>query len=157
MQKLLRINSNNIKRKIRRLRADALEQREDRKEEWKQQSIRIAKEAHQNVKAERKARREDWIAGPLAPDRNTGLTQGIMGAMSPEMTRPITKPLSVRKKTERPHYGNKYNIILGDRVCVIRGRDQGKIGEISDIDLKNGRCTVQGVNEVRIPMNSCSC
>ncbi len=40
------------------------------------------------------------------------------------------------------------NLITGDNVVVIAGKDKGKTGKITARDSKNGRVTVEGVNIV---------
>jgi ribosomal protein L24 len=50
--------------------------------------------------------------------------------------------------------GNEGNIVVGDRVCVVRGQDnvKGKIGVVTDVDLEKAELKINGVNEVsRMP------
>ena len=40
----------------------------------------------------------------------------------------------------------KTKLRKGDRVIVIAGKDKGKEGKVSAVDVKNGTVTVEGVN-----------
>ena len=46
--------------------------------------------------------------------------------------------------------GNEGNIVVGDRVCIIRGREgvKGKIGTVKTVDLEKSTLTVGDVNMV---------
>ena len=46
--------------------------------------------------------------------------------------------------------GNEGNIVVGDRVVVVRGVEEavGKIGTVKDVDLNRGELTVMEVNTV---------
>lgn len=41
------------------------------------------------------------------------------------------------------------NFKIGDSVVVIAGKDKGKEGKISNVDRKNNRVTVEGINMVK--------
>jgi ribosomal protein L24 len=43
------------------------------------------------------------------------------------------------------------NIVKGDRVVLLEGRDKGKIGKITNVDTKRVECTVEGLNMVCKP------
>lgn len=40
----------------------------------------------------------------------------------------------------------KFKVKKGDQVTIIAGKDKGKSGEITKVDLQNDRVTVQGLN-----------
>ncbi|KAK2749640.1 hypothetical protein FQN57_005862 [Myotisia sp. PD_48] len=87
---------------------------------------------------ERKNRREDWVKGPLAPKRDVGEREGVYGTISTNRMR--LPKLPPAKKV-------KYVLFApGDRVCVVKGREKGKISKILSIDEDSGSVTVEGVN-----------
>lgn len=89
---------------------------------------------------ERKNRREDWLKGPLAPRRNIGERDILYGTISTNRLRLPKVPESKRVKY--------VTLAPGDRVCMVRGRDKGKIGKVLQVDEESQSVTVEGVNMV---------
>ncbi|KAK2842921.1 hypothetical protein FQN49_005984 [Arthroderma sp. PD_2] len=87
---------------------------------------------------ERKNRREDWLKGPLAPRRNVGERDILYGTISTNRLRLPKVPEAKRLKY--------VTFAPGDRVCMVRGRDKGKIGKILQVDEDSQSVTVEGVN-----------
>ncbi|EEQ28271.1 hypothetical protein McanMca71_006554 [Microsporum canis] len=87
---------------------------------------------------ERKNRREDWLKGPLAPRRNIGERDILYGTISTNRLRLPKVPESKRVKY--------VTLAPGDRVCMVRGRDKGKIGKVLQVDEESQSVTVEGVN-----------
>ncbi|KAM5455781.1 hypothetical protein MaudCBS49596_001682 [Microsporum audouinii] len=87
---------------------------------------------------ERKNRREDWLKGPLAPRRNIGERDILYGTISTNRLRLPKVPESKRMKY--------VTLAPGDRVCMVRGRDKGKIGKVLQVDEESQSVTVEGVN-----------
>jgi large subunit ribosomal protein L24 len=79
-----------------------------------------------------------------------GTARDTYGTVTGQRTRGL--PLDYRNRDEiLEHVGGRYlNIVTGDRVVLLEGRDKGKIGKISSTDAKTGKCTVEGLNMVRI-------
>lgn len=92
------------------------------------------------VKTERKTRREDWLLGPLAPQRDVGVKKGVYGTMDPFALRDPTIPIK-----QRAAY---INFAVGDRVCIFRGREKGRIGRIVTINEEQEMVDVEGMNPV---------
>ncbi|GLI72260.1 hypothetical protein PoHVEF18_000430 [Penicillium ochrochloron] len=109
-------------------------------------TIRTRKEYNRamidNLKEARNARWEDWKKGELAPKRDTGLEATTYGALDPALMHPPRVPKHLRRK----------HILFapGDRVCVIRGRDQGKIEEITQVNEESETLLIKNVNEADI-------
>lgn len=40
------------------------------------------------------------------------------------------------------------NVVVGDRVVLLEGRDKGKIGKVRSTDKMRAECTVEGMNVV---------
>ncbi|KAL3434736.1 hypothetical protein BDV09DRAFT_169261 [Aspergillus tetrazonus] len=91
-----------------------------------------------NIRAERLRRREDWMRGPLAPQRDAGLDGKMFGALSPQAMQPPAIPKHLRRKY--------INFAPGDRVCILKGRDKGKINVVTRVDPENETLTVKDCN-----------
>lgn len=92
------------------------------------------------IQAAQRNRREDWEKGPLAPMRDSGLERTTYGGLAGNLLHPPALP-----KHER-----RMHILFaeGDRVCVMRGRDQGKISTITQINRESETCLIKDVNMV---------
>ncbi|PYH82046.1 hypothetical protein BO82DRAFT_73374 [Aspergillus uvarum CBS 121591] len=91
-----------------------------------------------NLREERLRRREDWMRGPLAPQRDAALSGSKFGALTPQALNPPTVPKHLRRKY--------INIAAGDRVCVMKGKDKGKINEVIKVDASNETVLVKDLN-----------
>ncbi|RKF78345.1 putative kow domain-containing protein domain-containing protein [Golovinomyces cichoracearum] len=105
------------------------------------------------ILAERKARREDWELGPLAPKRDVGDRKDTYGAVDGQLIR--GPKLSKEEAEEKmKDFGGKFlSLFKGDRVVLLEGRDKGKIGKVISIDKERAECTVEGLNliDVKVP------
>ncbi|CAI7614710.1 unnamed protein product [Penicillium glandicola] len=93
----------------------------------------------------RKNRWEDWEKGPLAPMRDSGLQRTTYGGQDASVLHPPRLP----KQEQRRHV----LFAEGDRVCVMRGRDQGKINVIQQVNRDSETVLIKGINmaDVIIP------
>lgn len=94
-----------------------------------------------NIREERIRRREDWYKGALAPNRDSGLTAGAYGTLTPQDTVLPTIPKHMRRRF--------VNIAPGDRVVLLKGPDAGKICEVSAVNLERESVTLKNSNQVR--------
>ncbi|KAA8644832.1 hypothetical protein EYZ11_007926 [Aspergillus tanneri] len=138
MQKIIRrtaLARNQAQRKA--IRAAKTAEREELKDSLRQRFAynRIGLDA---IRSERQRRREDWMRGPLAPQRDAGFEGKTFGALSPQAMNPPTIPKHLRRKY--------INIAAGDRVCIMKGRDKGKINEVTRVDVTNETVTVKDLN-----------
>ncbi|KAK1138764.1 hypothetical protein N8T08_002029 [Aspergillus melleus] len=138
MQKVIRrtaLARNQAQRKA--IRASKTAEREELKDTLRQRFAynRIQLDA---IRSERERRREDWVRGPLAPQRDAGPDGASFGALSPQAMNPPSIPKHLRRKY--------INIAPGDRVCIIKGKDQGKINEVTRVDESNETVTVKDLN-----------
>ncbi|KAL2223339.1 KOW motif domain protein [Thermoascus aurantiacus ATCC 26904] len=97
------------------------------------------------ARKEREQRREDWMRGPLAPKRDSGLDEQAYATLLPQYLHPPKVPQHLRRKY--------INFAPGDRVCLMKGPDKGKIGEVIKVDPETETVTVQGLNmvDVQVP------
>ncbi|KAI9733250.1 MAG: hypothetical protein M1834_003334 [Cirrosporium novae-zelandiae] len=115
-------------------------------EKW--QNIAVRKNqvrlANDEIKEARKAWREDWFMGPLAPRRDVGENKDTYGATASERLQSLKVPEAKRQKF--------INIVPGDRVVITvkRHRDYGKIGVVLSVEEEAETVTVQGLNRMDV-------
>ena len=163
MQKAIRIGLNARSQAIKTSRAELKKTRKRATADYERWAERCQKEDARHVKEERLSRRTDFLAGPLAADRDTSLQRGKYGTISNTQMMRAAPPAYVmdvpQEKLEEPlpgvpaewsGEGNEGNIVVGDRVCIIRGREgvKGKIGTVKTVDLEKSTLTVGDVNMV---------
>ncbi|KAH6722384.1 hypothetical protein BKA61DRAFT_174393 [Leptodontidium sp. MPI-SDFR-AT-0119] len=105
------------------------------------------------IKDARLARREDYEMGPLAPKRDVGDQKDTYGTVS--LNRMRGRPLHGKEKWDiLDFWGGRFlNIVRGDRVVILEGRDKGKIGKLIEIDTKRAECKIEGLNmmDINVP------
>lgn len=172
MQRVIRINVR------RRARAAKLSKKAEYKQEWKgwrqyDQTKRARdKTLGDYAKEERAHRREDWMLGPLAPNRNSGDKQGTFGTLDipafalPKLPRAAQGGPKIRgahavdwegAARDKQFRGRTIvgNVVVGDRVCVVNGPDRlkGLIGYVAEVDFAQEFVRVTNVNvvDLKIP------
>lgn len=113
-------------------------------EAWQrtQSSQRIRRNLNNNIVAARRNRAEDWKLGPLAPRRDIGEKAANYGSMSiydfnlPELG-----------EKEKVKYAP---LVEGDRVVIVKGREKGKIGAVTDVSDERNGVRVTGLNVVDV-------
>lgn len=95
-----------------------------------------------SIKLARTSRWEDYRKGDIAPKRDSGLEATTFGAIDAALLHPPTIPKPQRRK--------HILFAAGDRVCVIRGRDQGKINEITQVNEESETVTIKDINTVSL-------
>ncbi|KAJ5894339.1 hypothetical protein N7495_006030 [Penicillium taxi] len=104
--------------------------------------LRTRKEYALNVvgalKDAQKARWEDWEKGNLAPKRDSGLEAMTYGAVNQNLVSPPRIPKHLRRKY--------IPFAEGDRVVIIKGRDTGKINEITQVNRESETVIIKDLN-----------
>lgn len=117
-------------------------------EAWqrKQNNQRLARVHYRNLVDARKNRQLDWSLGVLAPRRDVGEKAKKYGAFS---IYDFNMPEVVEKKDQLDFVP----ISEGDRVVIVKGRDQGRIGEVADVQRDRNAVRINGMNvaDVEIP------
>ena len=140
MQKLLRRSGLVHRQAVRKNAARRKVQHSDNRKLREQEERQVSALVRKDILAERKARREDWEQGPLAPKRDVGDPGKVYGALEPRRIRGVDKAKF-----------KKYGIVVGDRVVIVKEghRDQGKIGKVTEVRVKAEECSIEGLNMVR--------
>ena len=100
------------------------------------------------LKQSRLERREDYELGPLAPRRDVGNRKDTFGTIGTQRMRgPLLEDKDLQDAL-KPVGGRYLNIVKGDRVVLLEGRDKGKIAKITAVDAKRAECTIEGLNLV---------
>ncbi|KAL6714838.1 hypothetical protein ACLMJK_007098 [Lecanora helva] len=114
------------------------------------------------VHASRKARREDFYLGPLAPDRFALAPNGDHGCVEIAELQGV-KGLGFTRRGRSPYMEKDIPweeslIQEGDRVVVVAeegaaGRERGKVGRVKEVRKEERECIVEDINmvEIRIP------
>ena len=111
-------------------------------DEVRREKFAVARSERSLVKAERAHRREDWMLGPLAPNRLAGKDGGGYGMMG---------RLSAQTPTVMKREREKYiNIVVNDRVVVVSGREKGKIGKVEIVNEERQSVVLLDINVVSL-------
>lgn len=113
------------------------------KDDMRQEKHRLRTVA-KDAQISRQEAKEDRLLGPLAPRR--ALTKQEFeefGALSQDRLTGSYVP-----KDERITY---WNIVVGDRVVVLKGEDRHKIGVVKSVEKGKNEVVVEGMNMVHIP------
>ncbi|ATY65063.1 KOW domain-containing domain-containing [Cordyceps militaris] len=119
-------------------------------------TIKVAnREIIDNIKDAKKATKEDWELGPLAPQRDLGFNNyGVV-------TQPIRQDWSnygqIRYQTKLAEQrcawaggAKMLNLAPGDRVVIFEGHDKGKIDTIKTIQPETGSLTLEIHNRAMV-------
>ena len=101
------------------------------------------------LRASREARWEDWQKGPLAPKRDAGLAATTYGSIDPSALQPPKIANHLRSK--------HIMIAAGDRVCLMRGREKGKVTEVTAVNEDSETVTLKDTNMVRLAILQYGC
>ncbi|KAI8715774.1 hypothetical protein NCS52_01085700 [Fusarium sp. LHS14.1] len=114
-----------------------------------QQAFREAvSEVRQNLKDARRARKEDWELGPLAPKRDLGYNQYGMFSESVRTDWSnygfyTPRPEILEKRCAWAGGLRQFGLAVSDRVVIMDGPDKGKIDRIRAINLQSGSVTLE--------------
>ncbi|OBW66970.1 MAG: Carboxylic ester hydrolase [Aureobasidium pullulans] len=106
----------------------------DNAKEWnaRWQAMSRGKQEGIYFKAEKHRRREEYEVGPqLAPRRDTGQHKETYGTVDPNV-------IQVPKLHWTQYKNFKSDFAVGDRVLVIKGKDAGKVGTVSEVSAESG-------------------
>lgn len=140
MQKALRRNLLARNQALKSSRRKAGKSLREERRAIRQETVLWNRAKRSDIKAERENRREDWMLGPLAPNRLAGQDGGGYGMLNFQSVRP-----PVVFTAERERY---FNFAVNDRVVVVKGREKGKIGKIKEVDQERQTVALFDVNIV---------
>ena len=140
MQRALRRNILARNQALKRQRKQSEETLREEAHEVRREKFAAARVERSAAKAERTYRREDWMLGPLAPNRLVGKDGGGYGMLD---------FLSAQAPTVMKREREKYvNIVVNDRVVVVSGREKGKIGKVGNVNVERQTVALYDINLV---------
>jgi large subunit ribosomal protein L24 len=131
---------------LRRARRTQKKELKDEFHQLRANQLMSARWTRKAIKTERTHRREDWLCGPLAPQRDIGEDRDIYGTARQEIMQPHDLPKRLQPK------GEQVGIVASDRVVVVRGLGRGQIGEVTEVKNDSATCYVQGIREADFPI-----
>ena len=141
MQKVLRRTALAKKQAERRLAARKGKNNSDERKLRTHEKTQIGRSVRDDILNARRARREDFLLGPLAPRRDVGDKKDTYGTVGPQRLRGAEKLEGQYKD---------WGIVAGDRVVIVQDghRERGKIGTVREVRKAAEECFVQGLNMV---------
>ncbi|KAI5457368.1 hypothetical protein BGZ63DRAFT_365205 [Mariannaea sp. PMI_226] len=148
MQKLAKRVAQAQRQSGKRLQKQAEAERNNYKLRNRQALRGAVSEVRENLLDARRARKENWEMGPLAPKRDLGFNgygmfaEGVRsdwsnyGLYSP-------RPELVEKRCAWAGGVKMFNLAVQDRVVILDGPDRGKIDRIRSINLQTGHVTLE--------------
>ncbi|EMC97566.1 hypothetical protein BAUCODRAFT_68328 [Baudoinia panamericana UAMH 10762] len=103
---------------------------------------RLVKVYGESIRQARINRQVDWDTGALAPRRDAGENATGYGALGIQNLNMAELP--------NKHQVKRSLIVEGDRVAVIRGREKGKIGSVTQYSKESNSVKIKGVNVVDV-------
>lgn len=122
-------------------RAPIMKRRWEERSYMEQHEAFINKHLRRNIKTARKNYKDDWNMGPLRPNRAYGDSADLHGVMRRE-------DMSSPEIPEHMLEGKTWPIVKDDRVVIIRGRNKGRIGEVSEVMKHRNLVLLKDVNKV---------
>ncbi|TID13652.1 KOW motif domain-containing protein [Venturia nashicola] len=132
----------------RRRRALQLKAKADYQErqQARKRQLMYMQEARKVYKDAKLARKEDIQLGPLAPKRDIGKDKDGFGTVSNNLLHPPPLDPTFRAKEELAVGKNRF--CVHDRVVVIRGKEVGKIGTVTEVNNDSMQLSIRGFNGV---------
>jgi large subunit ribosomal protein L24 len=131
---------------LRRARRTQKRELKDELRELRQKQLMSDRWTRQAIKTERAHRREDWLCGPLAPQRDVGEKRDIYGTARQEILQPLELPKRLQAKD------TEIGIVASDRVVIVRGLGRGQIGEVTEVNTASATCLVRGIRQADFPI-----
>ncbi|TQW00003.1 hypothetical protein V2A60_005416 [Cordyceps javanica] len=121
-----------------------------------EQTITVAgREIIDNIKDAKKAAKEDWELGPLAPQRDLGFNN--YGVVIQPIRQDWSNYGQIKYQTKVAEQrcawaggAKMLNLAPGDRVVILEGHDKGKIDTIKTIQLETGSLTLENHNKAMV-------
>lgn len=110
-------------------------------------------EIKQNRRDARRAQKEDWELGPLAPKRDIGVNNyGMIHEFArldwTSQGKRALKPKDIEKRCAWAGGATQLNLAVGDRIVILDGPDKGKIDRIKEINMSMASVTLEKFNQV---------
>lgn len=153
MQKLVKRAAQAQRQAMRQGRRQAEQINIDQKNRNRHVARAAVAEVRQNLLDARRARKEDWEMGPLAPKRDLGFNN--YGALQENMRTDWSnqgmngpRPELVEKRCAWAGGSRQLNLAPRDRVVIMDGPDKGKIDYIKAVQPETGSVTLENHHRV---------
>lgn len=155
MQKIIRRVATAERVVAKRQKARDLKFYKKEKKELKLQGNQHVAVARKELEDAKRAIRDDWAMGALAPRNDIGEWEGAHGAIGESrFASPGKFSLAMRNARCQWAGGAYYlNLAVGDRVVLLDGPDKGRIGKIFEIKHETAEVSVMGLNKVRFSVH----
>lgn len=153
MQKLVKRTVQAQRQVARRMQKDGKKERMEVRKRHETSLKAANKEIRENLRNARRARREDWEMGPLAPKRDLGFNN--YGTVKENLRADwsnngvsIARPDVMAKRCAWAGGVKQLCLAPGDRIVILDGPDKGKLDRIKAINAKHGSVTLETNNQV---------
>ncbi|KAI0882514.1 uncharacterized protein GGS22DRAFT_169635 [Annulohypoxylon maeteangense] len=115
----------------------------------KQQQLEAAKVQYRDAK---KAVKDAWELGPMAPRHDVGVYAGSRGAIPETRFATFGKPTQIQLAERSSWAGGTtfFCLAVNDRVVLLAGPDKGRIGRVTRIESSVGEVYVEGLNRSNV-------
>ena len=151
MQKLLKRSSLAQRQAARKLEAQRTRLAKVQAQQQKNENLQRERAQRKVERAEKIARREDWVKGHLAPRRDVGEEGAKYGTLDVAALQGKIVQRNTKKSKERARK-EESGIVVGDRVVVVEEghRDMGKIGKVTELRKDRQEVLVEAMNRVSV-------
>lgn len=153
MQRVLKRTAQAQRQVVRRAAKSDKKEEQAVRNRYKQSLKAANQEIRTNLRDARRARKEDWELGPLAPKRDLGYNS--YGTFREPLRQDYTNSgvYVAKQKVNEQRCAwagsiKQLNLVSDDRVVILEGPDKGKIDRIKDVNAENGTVTLQNHHKV---------
>jgi large subunit ribosomal protein L24 len=155
MQRVLKRTAQAQRQVVRRVAKQAKKEKQETRNRHQDVLTAANREIRNNLRDARRARREDWELGPLAPKRDLGFND--YGTFQENLRQDYTNNgvFVARQKVIEQRCAwaggvKQLSLAPDDRVVILDGPDKGKIDRIKAINAESGTLTLQNRHQVCI-------
>lgn len=155
MQRVLKRTTQAQRQVVRRAAKTDKKEKQATRIRHKQSLVAANSEIRTNLRDARRARREDWELGPLAPRRDLGASNSY-GTFQEPLRQDHTNNSSyvanekvIEQRCAWAGGVKQLNLVAEDRVVILQGPDKGKIDRIKEVNKESGTVTLQNHHRVR--------
>lgn len=153
MQRVIKRTAQAQRQVARRATKAAKKEKQEVRTRYKDSMVSANVEIRANLRDARRARREDWELGPIAPKRDLGFNE--YGTFKENLRQDHSnngvfapRDKILEKRCAWAGGLQQLSLAPGDRIVILEGPDKGKIDRIKDINSDIGTVTLQNLHQV---------